>query len=236
MTFLFVHGASHGAWCWERLLPHLDQTAVAVDLPGRGPQAAPIETITLGDWVDFVVAEIESLRGEKVVLVGHSLAGVVLPRVADRIPERIERLIFIACTLPPDGEIVLDALSPAAEAVAETKRDDTAASLVAEADARWMFCNDMDEEQTRFVLDRLVPETWHPMQTPSDLAGLRHGIPAHYVKLLRDQTIPPELQDQMITAIGELEVHTLDAGHDAMVSRPKALAELLESIAGSREA
>jgi pimeloyl-ACP methyl ester carboxylesterase len=90
-----------------------------------------------------------------------------------------------------------------------------------------MFCSDMDEEQARFVLDRLVPEAWSPMLEPSRLAGLARGVPATYVKLLRDTVIVPALQDEIIARLGKIEVVELDAGHDAMVSQPEALAALL---------
>ena len=93
-----------------------------------------------------------------------------------------------------------------------------------------MFCNDMDPEQTRFVLDHLVPEAWQPMQTPSRLAGLRNGVPATYIKLLRDQSVPPELQDKMIRNIGSPRVVEMNTGHNVMISQPQALAECLNGL------
>lgn len=231
MTFVLVHGGAHGAWCWERMLPHLAGDALALDLPGRGTHPAPLEEVTIDDWVDAVVDAISGLAADRVVLVGHSLAGMVLPRVAGRIPERLERLVFVSCSVPPEGRGVLDLLPPEIRPLAEENLHNHSASVVPEELARAMFCSDMDEEQTRFVLDRLVPEAGSPLREPSRLGGLESGVPMTYVKLMQDTILSPSLQDEIIATLGSAEVVELEAGHDAMVSQPEALAGLLNDLA-----
>ena len=231
MTFVLVHGGAHGAWCWERMIPHLEGDAVAIDLPGRGANPAPLDSLTGQDWAQAVVETITELDSEKVILVGHSLAGITLPRVAEAIPERLSRMVFVSCAVPPDGGSVIDLLTPEIRPLAEQNLKEKQASALPEAVAREMFCGDMTEEQARFVLDRLVPEAWGPMLEPCSLAGLSRGVPTTYVKLLEDTVLPPALQDQMIAHMGEIEVVELEAGHDAMVSQPKRLAALLDRVA-----
>ncbi len=230
MSLLCLHGGAHGAWCWERVLPHLEIPARAMDLPGRGNHPAPLESVTLDDWVDAVVDEVRRSEEAPTVLVGHSLAGITMPRVAERIPELLSHLVFIACTVPEEGRTVLEGLAPDIELLARENRDNPAALKMPDEIATAMFCNDMDAEQTRFVLDRLVPEAWQPMQTPNRLAGLRHGIPATYIKLLRDRSVPPELQDTMIQNIGSPRVVVMDTGHNVMISQPQALAKCLNDL------
>jgi pimeloyl-ACP methyl ester carboxylesterase len=230
MTFLLVHGATHGAWCWQRLQPFLAFPSLAIDLPGRGTRPAALESIVTNDWAEAVCDDIATIDGP-VVLVGHSLAGVVLPRVAARLSERLAALVFVACAVPREGQAVLDEISPELRPIVDANRENATAQLMPEEAAREAFCNDMDEEQTRFVLDRLVPEAWGPMLEPMELAGLRLGVPATYIKLLQDRTVVPDLQDTMIANIGQPEVVELDAGHDAMVSRPERLAQALNTIA-----
>jgi pimeloyl-ACP methyl ester carboxylesterase len=140
-------------------------------------------------------------------------------------------LIFVSCSVPPEGQAVIDILSPAVRPLAEQNLRDRVASVLPEEVARQMFSNDMDAEQTRFVLERLVPEAWSPILEPSRLRGLGRGVPATYVKLLRDAVIPPALQDEMIAHLGRVDVVELDAGHDAMISQPEALASLLDELA-----
>ena len=230
MSLLCLHGGAHGAWCWERVLPHLEIPARAMDLPGRGTRPALLESVTLDDWVDAVVDEIRRSGDAPTTLVGHSLAGITMPRVAERIPDLLSHLIFVACTVPEEGRTVLEDLAPDVELLAKENLDNPAAMKMPDEIAIAMFCNDMNPEQTKFVLDHLVPEAWKPMQTPSRLAGLRNGIPTTYVKLLRDQSVPPELQDKMIRNIGSPRVVVMNSGHNVMISQPQALAQRLNEI------
>lgn len=231
MTFVLVHGGAHGAWCWERMIPHLEGDAVAVDLPGRGANPAPLDSLTSEDWAQAVVETITELDAEQVTLVGHSLAGITLPRVAEAIPECLARMVFVSCVVPPDGGSVIDILTPEIRPLAEQNLRQKQASALPEAVAREMFCGDMTEEQARFVLDRLVPEAWGPMLEPCRLAGLSRGVPTTYVKLLQDTVLPPALQDEMIARMGDVDVVVLEAGHDAMVSQPEGLAKVLNPLA-----
>ena len=229
--YVLVHGGAHGAWCWEPLLPHLGEPALAVDLPGRGPRPADLARVGVADFAEAVVEEILARDLRHVVLVGHSLAGITLPRVAARVAGRIARLVFISCVLPEPGRSVLEALGASLpEGVGPDPG--SAAGVLPEPVAREMFCNDMDESQARFVLDRLGPEATRPLVEPADLGGLASAVPRTYVRLLRDRALAPALQDRMLRRLGPAaEVVSFDAGHDAMISRPGELGELLRAVA-----
>lgn len=225
---MLIHGGAHGAWCWEPLLPHLDRDALALDLPGRGAKPADLATLTAADFAASVAADIEAVGIRRAILVGHSLAGITLPRVLELAPGRIAHAVFVACVVPPEGQNVLDAI-----AISDELRP-RGPELLDEARTRAMFCSDMDEAQARFVLSRLCPEAVGPMLEPTRLAGLRCAVPRSYVKLLRDQTLSPAQQDEFARNAGPgCTVYELDAGHDAMVSRPRELAAVLNRIAAS---
>jgi pimeloyl-ACP methyl ester carboxylesterase len=231
MAFVLIHGAAHGAWCWEPLVPYLDGSALALDLPGRGRTPGDLEKLTLDDFARSAAGEIESAGLSRVILVGHSMAGLTLPRVVEKIPERIAHVILVACLVPGEGQSISDVFSIPEEARAAHSSGDGAMD---QATARFMFCNDMDEAQTRFVLERLCPEAQRPLTEPARLAGLRRPVPRSYVKLLRDQALEPPRQDEFIRNAGPgCAVHELDAGHDAMISRPRELASILNRIARS---
>jgi pimeloyl-ACP methyl ester carboxylesterase len=226
VTFVLIHGGAHGAWCWGPMLRHLEGPALALDLPGRGARPADLETLRVADFAAAVIEDIEAAGVSRAILVGHSMAGITLPRVLEQIPERIAQMVFVACTVPREGQNVLDAI-----AMPEHLRP-RRPELLDEAQARAMFCSDMDEEQARFVLSQLCPEALGPLLEPARLKGLRHPVPRSYVKLLRDQTLSLAQQDEFARNAGpDCSVHELDAGHDAMVSRPRELAALLERIA-----
>ncbi len=235
MTYVLVHGGGFAGSCWDELRPYLDRPSVAVDLPGRGRHPADLTTVTIGDFVASVVGDIVSAGLSDVTLVGHSLAGVTLPGVAEAAPDRIRRLVFVSCAVPPHGTAVAEVLggfSPTVAEVAGSIGDglvDGAGALHPDL-ARAMFCNDMDEEQTQSTLARMGPESLSVIGEPVDLTGLGQPIPRTYVRLGRDASIERAGQDRMIGNIPGCEVRDLDAGHMAMISRPDELAAVLAAI------
>ena len=209
-------------------MPYLEAPALALDLPGRGRRPADLESITCEVWADSAVADIENAGLSDVILVGHSMAGLTLPRVLERIPERLARLVFVACSVPPDGGSILGELdADVAELAAAANARGVEELGLTEDQAVAMFCNGMDAVQTRFVLDNLCPEAPGPLSEPMRLAGMAQPVPRTYVKLLKDSTLSQEVQDAVIARLGDVEVKTLDVCHDAMVSHPRELAALL---------
>jgi pimeloyl-ACP methyl ester carboxylesterase len=136
-TFVFVHGAWHGGWCWAevvRLLAEQGYDGVTLDLPGHGlraqfpsaytalPQNAaglgtevsPLASVTLDNYRDHVLSIIEGLVDNgsgPVILVGHSLGGVTLNAVAQAQPTLIRRLVYLTAFAPVVKPTVLDYLS-----------------------------------------------------------------------------------------------------------------------------
>ena len=112
-TFVLVHGAWHGAWCWSAVINHLERLgdrALALDLPGHGASQVGRAEVTLAAYVDSVVGFIEARNLEGVVLAGHSLGGITVSGVVQKIPQRIKRVIFISAVVLRDGERVVDTL------------------------------------------------------------------------------------------------------------------------------
>ena len=232
-TFVLVHGGAHGAWCWAPLIPFLEAPALAVDLPGRGKRPADLDAVNCEDFAASVVADIEKAGLSDVILVGHSMAGLTLPRVAERIPQRLKRLIFVSCLVPPHGQNSMEIQdSPARQALRQAGAEERRAGMLPESVARAMFCNDMDEAQTRFVLENLGSEAPQAIGDASDLSGLRHPIPRSYVRLARDAALSLDVQNRSIAALGEVEVVDLDTGHNVMISHPEPLARILNERLG----
>jgi pimeloyl-ACP methyl ester carboxylesterase len=235
MPFVLVHGGGGDRTCWDLLIPLLHGDTYAVDLPGRGASAADLATVSVSGFADAVAAEILQRDLFDVTLVGHSLAGITLPGVAARVSDRIRRLVFISCAVPPHGVSVadvLDTLSPTvAEIAAQLGSDVITAHGALHPDlATAMFCNDMDESQRAFTLARLVPESMNIISEPVDLDGLRLDIPRTYIRLLRDASLTLDAQDRMAANLGNAQIVDLDAGHMAMISRPAELAAILEAL------
>jgi pimeloyl-ACP methyl ester carboxylesterase len=249
---IFVHGGAHGAWCWEPLLPFLDGDALAIDLPpksvrGGSRRLEPVpelRTLTVGDFADSVVRDAGAAGIERFVLVGHSMGGLTISEVAARVPDRVEHLVYVSCMVPPEGASAIEALPEdlrdmTRDAVEEARRG--GANPIGGLDedtTRSMFCNDMDEEQTRYVLDRTGTEAAVVLAEPVSRAGIPADLHKTFVKLLRDQPLPPDHQDVLAQNLrdspgGDVDVVTIDAGHDVMISRPKELADVLNRIAAT---
>lgn len=249
---VFVHGGAHGAWCWEPLLPFLDGDALAVDLPpksvrGGSRRLEPVPelgTLTVADFADSVVRDVDAAGFERFVLVGHSMGGLSISEVARRVPDRVEHLVYVSCMVPPDGSSAIEALPEelrqmTRQAVEDARHGgDNPIGGLDEETTRFMFCNDMDEDQTRFVLDRTGTEAAVILAEPVSRAGIPAELPKTFVKLLRDQSLPPDHQDVLVQNLrdspgGVVDVVTIDAGHDVMISRPKELADVLNGIAAT---
>ena len=119
-TFVLVHGAWHGAWCWAAVINQLEKLgdrAYAVDLPGHGMNRADRAKVTLQSYVDSVAEFIERHDLKNVVLAGHSLGGLTIPGVAAKIPSRIKRVVWVTALVALDGQPIVDpATSPLAAA------------------------------------------------------------------------------------------------------------------------
>lgn len=246
---LLVHGGAHGAWCWQPMLPHLERRALAVDLPPAAIRGVPadvapppeVRTTGLREFADAVLAAADRARLPRFVLVGHSMGGLTIAEVARRAPERVAQLVFVSCLVPPEGGTVVDALPAAVremtrEAMTRARDDGTFGPGMDEDLKRHMFCNDMDEAQARFVLERCGHECVPPFLETVRRRGIPPALPKTYVRLLRDQALDPATQDEQIANLrvspgGDVTVVELDSGHDAMVSHPRELAALLDGLA-----
>ena len=106
-TFCLVHGAWHGAWCWERLVPELEVRGGRVVTPDLPCEDVAAGISAYADVVDAALGD-----ADDVVLVGHSLAGATIPLVAARRPVRA--LVFLCALIPTPGEPITGAMADGA--------------------------------------------------------------------------------------------------------------------------
>jgi len=131
--------------------------------------------------------------------------------------------------VPEDGTRVLDQIDPEVRATVEAGIAGGVYTVGVEA-ARYMLCNDADDEQSEFILCQLVDDAAALLAEPVDLSGYRLPIPRTYVQLSREQCYPPDLQAKSTERTGA-EVVTLDSGHMAMVTIPDQVARILNALA-----
>lgn len=95
-AYILIHGAFQGKWCWEKVKYSLEQKnhhVIAVDLPGSGEDMTPPQEVTLKSYTDKVIAVLEKVDSP-VILVGHSMAGVVISQVAEYLPKKYKGLFM----------------------------------------------------------------------------------------------------------------------------------------------
>lgn len=224
---MLVHGGNNTSRCWDRLKPHLGPEVRAVDLPGRGSRPADLRHVGLSDWTDAVVEEIDRARSPHVVLVGHSLAGVIVPAAAERRAGKVVHLVLVAAVIPRPGTTQRRNLPWHARAWGRLQTQDGILKPARGRLARSLFCNDMDDATAEWMIGGLVPEAVRVFDeaTPD---GPPPPVPATYIRLRRDRAVNGRMARRQVANYGgPIRVQEIDAGHAVMVSRPEELAGVL---------
>jgi pimeloyl-ACP methyl ester carboxylesterase len=237
--FVLVHGAFHGAWCWEPLVAELSSaghTVTSLDLPGHGDDPTPVADVTLDAYARKICARLAE-QPEPVVLVGHSMGGVAITQAADRCPERIARLVYVAAFLPGDGQSLVD-LTKLPEGAGDmvqanmvVEGEPPVATMPAEA-AREAFYGRCTSEQAAWAAERLRPQPLAPFVTPVSLDGAGERPPRAYVVATEDRAIPTALQRRFVADNPDVEAVELESDHSPFLSATSELAAALDRFAG----
>ena len=236
-TFVLVHGGWNGGWCWEKVVPLLEEAghlAQAPDLPGSGDDPTPIPEVSLQGYADRI-SEVLDAQPEPVVLVGHSSGGTVISQAAEHRPEKVKLLVYLAAFLLRDGEslfevgenetgsLVLPNLVVSEDGASATIRED----VVVEA-----LIHDCSEEDAERAKRRFAPQALAPFATPLSLTEGNFGrVPRAYIETLQDRAISPSFQEYMYGRQPCREVLTMDTSHSPFFAAPEELAGHLESLA-----
>ena len=237
-TFVMIHGAWHGGWCFEPLRDRIEAAGhqlVAPDLPGMGGDDARLATVTLDEWAEFAVAQCRAAP-PPVILCGHSRGGIVLSRAAELDPSAMTALVYICAMLIPNGlsraEFQQDAARNPEFAALMRPTPDGQGTVIDKAGAAAVFAQLSPPEAAAAAIERLVAEPSGPRQTRLVLSEERFGsVPRHYVECLHDRTIPIADQRRMLALQPCATVTSLEADHSPFLSTPDALADALLAIA-----
>ena len=231
-TFALIHGGNYTSACWQRLTPLLDGDVVLVELPGRGRRPADLATVTLADHVAATIEDVADAARGDVVLVAHSVAGIVAAHALNEAPGLARHVVLVSSPIPPHGSAVIDHIDPDVRAsVLAGSGDGT--FVIDDETATAILTNDMtDPADVAFTMSAMVRDTTSTLAEPVDLTGLRSGVGVTYVRLGADATLPPVRQAAAIAAVGDPEVVEIPgSGHMAMISHPAELAAVLNEVA-----
>lgn len=235
-TFILIHDAWHGAWCWRSVTPLLElagHTVVAPDLPGSGDDLTPLVAVTLASCVQRVVDLIDiQPPDETLILLGHGLSGMVISQVAEARAERIGLLVYLSGLLPQSGETALQIMQREANPALEECLvvDDLSISLLPEK-AWKIFSQESDQQRIDAAQCPLTPQAILPLITPVTLTRRFSHVPRMYLTCRYDLVISPWLQGQMYAASPCEQVIWFMTGHAPFFSAPDRLAARLMGIA-----
>jgi len=228
---------SHGAWAWGSLTARLERAGhrvIAVDLPGHGRRAHERARASVDSYA-AAVADAMMLAGvHDALVVGHSMGGMVIPKVAELVPARVRHLVFLAAVVLPSGASLLEAhLTPAGGTMFRglARAGGGAVQYAASMEwARWM--NDMLPGDPR-VVDTLVQLTPQPFAPCAERVDYRRffamRVPCTYIRCLRDAAVTPDRAARYAARLGVAPID-MDCAHGPMLSAPGELAKILESV------
>ncbi|MFA7438326.1 alpha/beta fold hydrolase [Castellaniella sp.] len=233
---MLIHGAWHGAWCWDAVaesLRHAGHNVHTPTLPGLGERShESLADIGLSTFIDDICRYIDQHDLHTILLVGHSFGGLVATGVADRLPQRIGHLILLDPFLLPSGQSAFDTLSP--EVVAKLEHGAAQVGGLPPPQAARLGLPNPDDQA--YVQARLVP---HPIGTYREPLQLRnppgHGLPVTHIRCTDPVFGPVDgawswAREQFGN---RWQWRELAAGHDAMISHPQQVAGILLDIAAS---
>lgn len=235
-TFVLVHGAFADAQAFGAVKPLLEaqgHRVVAADLPGHGGSATVPGQLTLDGYVASVQALVEA-EPTPVVLVGHSMAGMVVAQVAERVPAKVRQLVFVAAYLPKDGQSLEElAGTDPASLVGQNMEfapDYSAVTIKREAlvDA---LAADLPKGVQELIVAGHKPEPLAPFRGRVSLTDAGFGsVRRSYVFTTADHAVTPSLQQRMVAAWPNTQTASLETGHLPFLAQPQAFVTALLAL------
>ncbi|UFH57590.1 alpha/beta fold hydrolase [Spirosoma sp. KNUC1025] len=244
-TYVLVHGGWHGAWCWKKVIPRLEATGnrvVAIDLPGHGEDKTSPATVTLDEYTKQIVQTANAQTGP-VILVGHSMAGVVIAQAAEVLgKEKVAKLVFLDAFMPKNGESVL-ALAAKAEALNKAAgkpapgpslsqclllADDKKTAVVDPDRVGQLFYHDCRADDVAYAKAHVSPQPLACLGTPVQVTDARYGaIPKVYILC----TQAKDLDKRSIAKNVPIQkMYTLASSHSPFFSMPEKLVAILQTL------
>ena len=237
-TFVLVHGAWHGGWCWRLVAERLRAAGHAVFTPtltGLGQSRHHLSgVISLDVLVADVANLIEAEELEDVVLVGHSFGGTVAAGVADRMPERLRHLVVLDALLCESGQSPFDTLAPEVAAARRRLVREQGSGVALPPPSLATLGIPEDHPLAAWVLRRLTPHPARSYESPLVLAHpLGNGLPCSYIQCTAPVFASLEGSRRLARRQSGWRYSEIATGHDAMVTAPDELSRLLMEIAQS---
>ena len=232
-TYVLVHGAWQGEWAWELVKPQLEafgHTVVTLDLPGSGKDMTPSQNVTLDSYVTAVSDAIKQ-QNEKVILVGHSMGGIVITQTAELIPNKIDKLVYLCAFLPQNGESLGSKLDGEAGPQFSINENDMTAELIPELTEQTFLNATENAAMKESSFKQMRPQPLGPFQQEIKISAENFGtIDRIYIETTLDRAIPIDFQRRMNTETPCTKIITLEADHSPFLSKTSELVSHLHGL------
>jgi pimeloyl-ACP methyl ester carboxylesterase len=212
----------------------LGHTALTIDLPAHGEDATLPENASLDGYRDAVIAAIGDHTD--VILVGHSMAGVVISAVAEAIPDRLKALVYLCAYLPRSGESLYQLSSEDQDSLVgkywrQEHPEQYSPAWVAAEGIVEAFGADCPPHYQDLLVNRHRPEPVPPLATPVILTAPLYGsVPRYYIETLADRAVSHQLQTLMLSRVSVRQSFQLPSSHCSFFSMPDRLVDCLIKV------
>ena len=246
-TFVLVHGGWHGGWCWQKVIPFLEAAGHEVYAPtltGLAERASELSPdVGLDTHIQDIVGLLEEKNLRGVVLVGHSYGGMVITGVVDAVPERIAHLVYFDTFVPRDGESIAGVVPLLRYVLRKQARAHSDGWRVEPLGSPYGVKTEPDRS---WLLSKLTPQPLKTLEQPLHLKNpaIVSTKPRTHIYCTGGEFFSSFMQHlQVYRAIPYLggrralppreagwRLRQLPTGHDAMITMPRELADLLLEV------
>lgn len=234
-TFVLVHGAWQGAFVWEAVKEALEkkkQKVIVVELPAHGEDFTAPAAVSMDVYRDKVMEAVKNIKGQ-IILVGHSMGGVVITAVAEKIPGKIEKLIYVGAFVPANGQSLADlAFSDKQSLLGPSlipSKDQLTLDVVRE-NVTNIFCQDAPATVQAALLKKFRVEPAIPFGDKITLSSNFAGVDKYYIHTVMDHAIGMDLQNRMVEGAHITKMFSINTGHSPFLSKPGELTDMLLTI------
>ncbi len=238
-TFILIHGSWHSSWNWHKVIPILEKKGhkvFAIDLPGMGRDKTPIKEVKMQSTVETICRLIDSIDG-KVILVGHSKNGIMISQAAEYRPEKIEKLIYLAAYMIPNGKTQAEYSAQDINGVLKpfvTRHPESNSHTLQPEIYKEGLYHDCEDHITELAKLLLSHESVESGVTPLQLTNEKFGsVRRFYIECTEDRAVTPFIQQKMYSETVCEKVYKMPTSHSPFFSQPEELCDLFIEIASS---
>ena len=232
-TYILIHGSWHSSWNWHKVIPILEKKghkAIAMDLPGMGRDKTPVQEVQMSSTVEKICQLIDSIEG-KVILVGHSKNGIMISQTAEFRPDKIEKLVYLAAYLVPNGKTQREYSILDTEGVLKpyvTMHEEIHAHTLQPEIYKEGLYHDCEDDITELAKLLLSHEPIESGIRPLQLTEENFGrVPRVYIECTEDRAVTPFIQRKMYTETPCEKVYSMQTSHSPFFSKPQELCDIL---------